>query len=251
MHYSVCAPAVFNGVALPDAIRKAHAAGAEVCEFWSWWDQDLDAVAAALEETGVKLATICTKFISLTDPSKREEYKEGLRESIAAAKKLNCSMLISQVGQDTGAPREEQHKSIVDGLKECAPMLEEAGVTLVVEPLNTYVDHKGYYLYSSLEGFDIVREINSPNVKLLYDIYHQQIMEGQLIANITPNIDLIAHFHVAGVPGRHEPLDEQEVNYPAVFAAIKKLGYKGALGLEYFPVNAPEAGLKVLFDRGL
>ena len=163
----------------------------------------------------------------------------GLGESIGAATRLNCPTLISQVGDfRRGVPRERQHACLVDGLKEAAPMLEAAGITLVIEPLNELVDHAGYYLVRSDEAFEIIDEVGSPRVKVVFDIYHQQISEGQLIANITANIDKIAHFHAAGNPGRHE-LTIGELHYPSIFKAIQGTGFDGYVGLEYWPVGDP------------
>ena len=248
MHYSVCIPAVLGGKKLEEAMTAIKEAGFAHYEFWSWWDQDVDAIAAAQARTGLKPAALCTFFIPLTEPERREEYIEGLKKTIEVAKKLGCPTLISQLGNDTGAPRSQQHASIVEGLRACTPLLEEAGLVLTIEPLNTLVNHPGYYLTSSIEGFEIVREVGSPNVRLLYDIYHQQIMEGQLIANSTANIDLIGHFHAAGNPGRHELLLPNEIHYPSVFAALKSSGYTGAIGLEYAPVGNPVEGLKALLQ---
>ena len=197
---------------------------------------------AAIQKTGVKPVAMCTKFVSLVDPATRADYIDGLRESIAAAKRIGCPTLISQTGGDTGEERARQHESLIDGLRACAPLLEEAGVTLVVEPLNTTVDHEGYYLSSSAEGFALVDEVGSPCVRLLYDIYHQQIMEGNIIDTVTANLDKIAHFHAAGVPGRHE-LDRGELNYPAIFRAIDAAGYRRYIGLEYAPLEEPERGI--------
>ncbi|MBQ4088954.1 MAG: TIM barrel protein, partial [Clostridia bacterium] len=167
---------------------------------------------------------------------------DGLRESCEAANKLGVKKLITQVGQDTGAPREEQHAAIVETLKLAKPILEAAQVTIMIEPLNTYVNHPGYYLWSSVEGFEIVREVDSPYVKVVYDIYHQQVMEGNIIPNVTQNLDCIAHLHAAGHPGRHE-MQYGESDYKVIFAAIDKAGYTGACGLEYGPLMPPEESL--------
>ena len=104
----------------------------------------------------------------------------------------------------------------------------------MIEPLNILVDHKGYFLWSSREAFDIIREVNHPLVKVVYDIYHQQIMEGNIIPSITQNLDCIAHLHSAGHPGRHE-LQLGENDYRVIFAAADQAGYQGACGLEYTP----------------
>lgn len=242
MKLSICIDAVMQGVPVPEALARLKGIGVEAFEFWSWWDKDMDAVRAAAKETGLVPAAMCTKMISLTDPVQRGAYLDGLRESIAVAKALGCRTLISQTGNDTGAERAAQHESLVGGLREAAPILEEAGITLVVEPLNTYVDHQGYYLFSSAEGFAVIDEVGSPNVRLLYDIYHQQIMEGNIIDTVTANLDKIGHFHAAGVPGRHE-LNTGELNYRAIFDALDAAGYERYIGLEYFPLDKPEAGI--------
>ena len=122
-------------------------------------------------------------------------------------------------------------------------MLEAAEVTLVIEPLNELIDHAGYYLVHSDEAFQIVDEVASDRVKVVFDIYHQQISEGQLIANITSNIDKIGHFHAAGNPGRNE-LTSGELHYPSIFQAISETGFTGFVGLEYWPKQDIAAGLK-------
>ena len=118
------------------------------------------------------------------------------------------------------------------------PILEKYGIMLVIEPLNTLVDHKGYYLVTSDEGFDIIREVDSDNVKLLFDIYHQQVSEGNVISNMVNNLDLIGHLHSAGCPGRHE-LWQGELNYGQIFEAIDNAGYNGFCALEYKPTLDP------------
>jgi hydroxypyruvate isomerase len=107
-------------------------------------------------------------------------------------------------------------------------------VTLLLEPLNTRYDHPGYFLTSSNAGAEICRKIGSPRMKLLFDCYHMQIMEGDLVKHIERNLDVIGHFHSAGVPGRHEPY-QGETDYPFLLAQIEKLGYQGVFGLEYQP----------------
>ena len=127
------------------------------------------------------------------------------------------------------------------------PLLEREGITLLVEPLNTLVNHPGYFLASSEEAFDIVKQVGSQYVKVLFDIYHQQITEGHLIANIRENITWIGHFHAAGNPGRHE-LSNGELNYEQIFKAIDETGFTGYIGLEYFPLEEPSIGLKHLIN---
>lgn len=234
MRICIPIPCFFGGMDFCDAIRKVKELGFDAAETYNWKDLDLEKVRKTCEETGVELLSMCTTEFNMTDPAKREIWLSGLRESCAAAKKAGVKRLITQVGQDTGAERAVQHESIVAALKEARPILEESGVTIMIEPLNTYVNHPGYYLWSSKEAFDIIREVNHPLVKVVYDIYHQQVMEGNIIPSITQNLDCIAHLHSAGHPGRHE-LQFGENDYHVIFAAVDKAGYTGACGLEYGP----------------
>jgi hydroxypyruvate isomerase len=123
-------------------------------------------------------------------------------------------------------------------LKRAHDVVEPHGVTLIVEPLNTLVNHKGYYLHHTAEAFEIVREVASPNVKILFDIYHVQIMDGNLIDIIRKNIASIGHFHVGDVPGRHEP-GTGEINYTNVFHAIRETGFRDFVAMEYGPSKDP------------
>ena len=238
MRLSVVIPCFFKNMDFCDAVKKIAYLGYDAAEAWSWKGIDLDALRKTLDETGVELISMCTTEFKLTDPCYRDAWIAGLKESCEAANKLGVKKLITQVGNDTGTPRKEQHASIVSGLKAGAPILEEYGITVMIEPLNTYVNHRGYYLWSSSEAFEIVREVDSPFVKVVFDIYHQQIMEGNIIPNITNNLELIAHLHGAGHPGRHE-LQNGESDYKNIIKAVSQAGYTGALGLEYLPLLDP------------
>ncbi|MBO4298976.1 MAG: TIM barrel protein [Clostridia bacterium] len=243
MRLCVPIPCFFKNVDFCDAIRRVKALGFDAIETYNWKNLDLDAVRRTCEETGVELLSMCTTEFRLTDPAFRQAWLDGLKESCLAANRAGAKKLITQVGQDTGAPRPEQHDAIVATLKLAAPILEDTGVTIMIEPLNTYVNHPGYYLWSGMEGLDIIREVGHPLVRLIFDIYHQQVMEGNIIPNITNNLDLIAHLHSAGHPGRHE-LQFGENDYRVIFDAVDKAGYKGACGLEYGPLMDPEESLK-------
>ena len=245
MNYSVCIDALYHGKDFVEGMRETKEAGLDAFEFWSWWDKEIDQIVEEKEKLGLTVAAMCTKFFSLVDPKEHESYLAGLEESIAAAKKLGCKTLISQVGADTGEAREKQYAALLQGVKKVVPVLEENGITLVLEPLNTAVDHAGYYLSSSKEAFLLAKEAGSENVKILFDIYHQQITEGDVIRSIRENISLIGHFHAAGNPGRHE-IDTGELNYPNIFRVIQETGYTGYMGLEYFPVKPALEGLQKL-----
>lgn len=242
MRLCVPVPCFFKDIPFQDAIYRIKELGFDAAETYNWKGLDFDAVKKALDDTGVELLSMCTTEFRLTDPAYRNAWLDGLKESCDAANRLGVKRLITQVGQDTGAPREEQHVAIVETLKLAKPVLENSGVTIMIEPLNTYFNHPGYYLWSAVEGFEIVREVDSPFVKVVYDIYHQQIMEGNIIPNITNNLDCIAHLHAAGHPGRHE-MQYGESDYKVIFAAVDKAGYTGACGLEYGPLLPPEESL--------
>ena len=164
----------------PEAIARVKQCGINAFEFWGWWDKDLAAIEEAAEKHAMQISACCTKFISLVDPATRSEYLDGLGESIEAAQRLKCRTLISQVGDfRPGVARQEQHDCLVQGLKESAKLLADSDVTLVIEPLNELIDHAGYYLVRSDEAFQIVDEVGSDDVKVVFDIYHQQISEGK------------------------------------------------------------------------
>jgi hydroxypyruvate isomerase len=246
MKFSVCLPAVFEKMPPAQALALSREAGMESYELWSWWDCDMDEILRAQRETGLRPAAILTPLISLTDPECRGEYIQGLKRTIDACRQLGCKSIISQVGSEIpGVTRRAQHESIVEGLRMCLPVLEGTGITLLIEPLNTRIEHKGYYLWSAGEGFEIVDEVGSPCVRMLYDIYHQYVMDDVDMSLIRENIVKIGHFHVAGYPGRHEPLGS-DIDYMAIFREILDMGYDGAFGLEYMSAGDPVSGLKAI-----
>ena len=250
MYYSVCASSIFSGVPLPETLKAIRQAGYDHYEFWSWWDQDLETLYRAQCEQRLTLAAMCTRFIPLTDPARCEAYIAGLDESIEASKRLGCTSLISQVGQEiTGVSRSDQYRSIVDGLRACVPLLQASGRTLLIEPLNTKIDHPGYYLSASEEAFRIVDEIGETCVQVLYDVYHQHIMGEDTVHEIGKNIQKIGHIHIAGYPGRHELLNENEINPSATLEMLVQTGYTKGIGLEYFPIDEPVQGLRALKEK--
>lgn len=237
---SACIEWLFADVApdLPGRVRAAAAAGLDAVEFWMWRGRDLDAIAAAVNDSGITVAGICVEpWGALTDPATHDEFLTGVRESCAAAAKLGCRTLISQVGPERErVPRADQHDAIVTGLGKAAPVVEDAGVTLIIEPLNTKVDHVGYYLHDSAEGIQIVREVDSPHVKMLYDRYHSLTMGEPIGYGIDGNMDLVHHVHIADVPGRHEP-GTGHADWQAELDHLAGQGYEGYLGLEYQPTT--------------
>lgn len=248
MKFSVCVDALYAGEDFSEALREIKKSGLSAFEFWSWWDKDIEAIAATAEELELQVSAFCTKMIPLTDRNCHDEFLSGLQESIVTAKKLNCSTLIAQIGPNLEEiSREEQMENVANGLKRCIPELEKAKITLVYEPLNTKVDHQGYFLSTTEDAVRIHDAVKSQWVKILFDFYHQQISEGNVIQNSVNNLEKIGHFHAAGNPGRNE-LYLGEMNYPGILAELEKNGYQGFVGLEYFPKEERFAELCRLSD---
>lgn len=249
MKYSVCVDALYrNKGSFSDAVQEIKKAGYGAVEFWGWWDKDIDEIKKLKDELNLEIAAFCTMFVNPGDKECQDEYLEELKKSIDVAKKLNCSTIISQAGADVQSAqkritRKQHRKTLIETMKKAAEIVECEGITIVIEPLNILVDHPGYHLWFSEDGFDLIDKIGSPNIKLLFDIYHQQITEGNLISNITENINKIGHFHAAGVPGRNE-ITRGEIDYKHVFEAINALGYKKFMGLEYMTDEDPLKGLQ-------
>ena len=243
MKLSVCLNSVTGKMDRLEAIKLSKKIGYSAVEFWEGSDFDIEARKKVMDETGLKLACMGGAK-GLVDPATRPAFLEMVKTSLVNTEKMGAKTFIATTGNElAGIPRGVQRRSVVDGLKEAAKLLAGSGKTMVLEPLNILVNHKGYFLFSSLEAFDIIREVNSPQIKVLFDIYHQQISEGNLIQNILDNIGLIGHFHVAGNPGRHEPYIG-EINYGDIFDAADKAGYSGYAGLEYWASGDIEGSLK-------
>lgn len=250
MKISVCLDALCPQLPAEQAVALLAAKGVTCVEFWGWKHRDLPALAAACAENGVAIAGMCTTSFELTRPEKREEFLTGLRESIAAAVSIGCPVLITQGGPDTGAPRAEQTASIIAGLRAAAPLLEAAGVTLALEPLNRRKDHPDAFVERSQEAFAMVRAVGSPCVKVLFDIYHQQMSEGDILGHLLPELDAVCHLHAAAAPGRAALLGG-ELDYPTLLARIAAAGYTGCVGLEYFPAERTAEGLPADLDAVL
>ena len=230
---------------LPEQMEKVAEARFHGFEFGNWRANDPATITPLAHKLGIECACIVgnqgvnPKGMTLTDPRDREGFLAEIRASVEAAKRFETRRMVTLTGNEVpGASREQQHKSIVEGLKAAHDIVAPHEITLIVEPLNTLVDHKGYYLNHTPEAFEIIREVDSPYVKILFDIYHVQIMDGNLIDTIRKNIAAISHFHVGDVPGRHEP-GTGEINYGNVFKAIGATGFTGFVAMEYNPSKDP------------
>lgn len=221
---------------MPSRIRAAAAAGYRHVEYHLWRDKGVDEVAAALAETGLTLTGICADpRRSLVDPAQHEELLQAVRESLIAAKALgNPPLIVASGFTREGVGAKEHFDAAVSVLTKAAALAEEAGVMLVLEPLNDRVEHPGMYLVSTTLGLDIVEAVGSPNLRLLYDVYHSAVMGEDMEAVLSGRIHLVHHVQVADMPGRNEP-GTGMIDWPATMATLKRLGYAGDIGLEYRP----------------
>ena len=234
INLSLCIEPLFKAYAMADRIKLAADAGYKAVEFWDPSGKDLQQMASVAVSNNVQFAA-CT----LSEPRKfpldksSDLVTENVRRSIEIAQEIDCPTMIG-LSSDISGRSDSQKNILIENLKRIADLLVKADKTLIIEALNSLVNHKGYYLDNSAVAFEIVKCVNCPNIKVLYDVYHMQIMEGNLVSNITEHIEWIGHFHTAGVPGRHEPINN-EIDYPYIMKQIRLLEYKHYVGLEYWP----------------
>ncbi|HUQ92757.1 MAG TPA: TIM barrel protein [Bryobacteraceae bacterium] len=247
---SVRVEPLFPGMPLSRQIERVAEAGYQGFEFGDWRVQNAAEITKTKNRLGVECACIVGNRgvnpvgMGLCDPRERSGFLTEIKASADAARRFETTRLVVLTGNRIPhMPREQQHASIVEGLKRAHDIVAPLGITLIVEvintlaevePLNPRTNHLNYYLNYTREAFEIIREVSSPFVKVLFDLYHVQIMEGNLIDTIRKNIQAIDHFHVGDVPGRHEP-GTGEIHHGNVFQAIRDTGYKNFVAMEYIP----------------
>jgi hydroxypyruvate isomerase len=175
--------------------------------------------------------------------------EEGFRTNIPLAAAAGVPNVITFSGTRRGMSDDEGARNTIAGLNRVKRIAEDHGVTICMELLNSKVNHPDYMADHTAWGVRVMEEVNSPNVKLLYDIYHMQIMEGDLIATISKNMRWMGHFHTGGVPGRHELDEMQEVQWDGVMRAIAGAGFKGYVAHEFVPVRDPLISLREAVAR--
>jgi hydroxypyruvate isomerase len=239
--YSACIEWLFAepGDRFADRIRHAADAGLPMIEFWRWTDKDVDAIAAALDETGIAVSSIVAEpMIPLTDAANKQRWLDGLKDSLAVARRLGAPVMIAQAGDDlNGLSRDAQRKALTDALRAAADILKDTGVRLGVEPLNTRIDHIGYFLGSTVEALDIVDEIDRPEIGIVYDIYHSAVMGEKTEDVIGNRVSRVFHVHIADHPGRNDP-GTGTIDLRHRLDWLFAQGYRGSVGLEYRPLAA-------------
>jgi hydroxypyruvate isomerase len=228
----------------------------EFVEFWSWTDKNLDAVKKAASDCGISISGFNGDAdYSLVDPGQKKNYLEFLKKSVDAAKKIDAlSVTIHSnalgsrgtvVDHYIGLSHTVKLCSMYDTLLECSKIAEQNNITLYLEALNTVIDHVGNFLVHTSDAAEITRLIGSPRLKILYDVYHMQLNEGNLCENISTFIDQIGHVHIADVPGRHEP-GTGEINYHHIFNYLEKADYTGLVGYELLPKTSTAEAVKAI-----
>ena len=243
MKFSACIEWLFADEAsdFADRIRIAHRVGLDAIEFWLWSNKDLAAVEAAVHETGIVVTGfVAEPMIPLTDPANRDAFIEGLGKSIDVAKRFDAKVLIAQAGNDLpDRTRSEQRAALVATLKAAGACLEGTGIRLGVEPLNTLIDHKGYFLDSTVETLDIIDEVDRPEIGIVYDVYHSAVMGEKTEEAVAGRVGRVFHVHVADHPGRNDP-GSGGIDLRPRLGWLFAHGYRGTIGLEYQP-KAPSS----------
>jgi hydroxypyruvate isomerase len=219
-----------------------------VNEFKQWSDDDFRRANAKKRSLGITFDSTAGLSKDIADPAGREAFLGDLRNFFPVAAKLECPAIIVLSGNRIdGVSHEAQHNACVEVLKPAADMAARENVTLLVENIDQEENPK-YFLTSVAAGFEIVRKVDNPHVKFLYDFYHEQIAEGNLIEKLEKNIDLVGLVHVADVPGRHQP-GTGEINYASIFRKLAELKYDRYAAMEFLPAGDPVAVLKMAREQ--
>jgi hydroxypyruvate isomerase len=222
-----------------DRIRAAAADGFTSVEMWMTSTQDLSALSAAAKEVGVRISSVLAEpRFSFTMPGvDLNVFFDGLRESITRAKVLGAPRVVLGSGMGfPGKKRPAQLDELIKVFKDAAVIAEAEGIELVLEPVNTRVDHPGALLDRTEEAIYIAKGVGSPNFKILYDIYHSSVEGEDVVAMLRKHSNLIGYIQLADSPGRGEP-GSGKIDWKPVLAAVKESGYQEVIGLEYYPTK--------------
>ncbi len=258
---SVCIEPLFSSMPYAERIRRAAELGFTAYEFW-FHDKRFDGRSlvpepkdfAQIAELNQRYGLATTDFVfnhpdggvvaSLVDARDRPLLLDSIERMAGLARQIGCTSLICGSGNRVpGLERERALDSMAEGLARLAPDCKRHGITLLVEPFNSRVDHPDCFLDDPEACVQVLRQVNSPNVRMLFDIYHMQIMHGDILGFVKKNLSFIGHFHIAGVPGRAEPCPS-ELDYGFILRQIDAMGYAGHFGLEYWPTRDPGESLR-------
>ncbi|MFN0019520.1 MAG: hydroxypyruvate isomerase family protein [Pirellulaceae bacterium] len=220
-----------------DRIRKAAEFGFPAFEMWPYQGKDIDGIAKLTKELGVAISqfTAWPFEPGMNNPANEDKVVAQIEEACQVAHKLNVHKMCVVAGNlQKGMSMEQMHAQVIKTLKRAAPIVEREKVMLILEPMNGRVDHPGHCLYGSVDAVKICRAVDSPMVKINWDLYHMQISEGDLCGRLKDGFDQVGYLQLADHPGRHEP-GTGEIHYNRVLRQAQELGYKDYVGLELTP----------------
>ena len=238
---------VYKDLPFEQRLEKVAEAGYQavelVKEFENWTDADFRRGNSKKRSLGITFDATAGVWTGTADPRARDKFVGDLKNFLPIAEKLECSAIIVLSGNRVeGLSHDAHHEACIEALKRGADLAAKQKATLLLENIDQEENPK-YYLTSVAEGFEIIRKVNHPNVKFLYDFYHEQIAEGNLIEKLEKNIDLVGLVHIADVPGRHEP-GTGEINYANIFRKLAQLKYDRYAAMEFEPAGDPVAALR-------
>lgn len=254
LNLSVCIETLYTELPFLERIKAVKSDGFSHIEFWSWENKDLEAIKNVCRDIDMKIKTFNgDSSYSLIDPTHKKDYLTYLEKSILVAKEINAKSLTihSNALDDTGSVIKQYTElsetvktcSMYNALLNCLDLAEQYNISLNLEPSNIYVDHIGNYLTTTQMAAEMVQLIDSPKLKVLYDVYHMHINEGNITYNIKKYWNEIGHIHIADAPGRNEP-GTGEINYKYIFHLLKSLNYNGVVGCELFPKHNTTTAIK-------
>jgi hydroxypyruvate isomerase len=234
-----------------EAAAKAGLDSVEfVGEHYEWSDADIARVKNLARSLKLGIDTLSSvprwgqQKINMVEPAGREVFLKEVEKNLVFAQKLEIPMALLMSGNAVPSLSfEQQFAAVVDCAKRAGDLAAKAGITLIFEPLNTKVNHKGYFLSNCVDGLRLMKEVNHPNVRLLFDLYHEQVERGDVIRTALAAMPYVKVFHVADNPGRHEP-GTGEMNYANIYKAIAKAGYTEYITMEYLPVEEQVSSLQ-------
>lgn len=228
-----------------EKIEKAHADGFDAIEFWAYQSEDIDAIVAKCEELEMKVTNITAWGPSITAGDNHDEFEAGIKDALVVAQKLGTKkMTVVAHKWAEGVSEEDQIKNYTAALKRVAPLCEEAGVMIIIEPFNP-VNHGKNLLNGSQLAVEICREVDSPMIKINWDFYHMQLSEGALITYLERGFDQVGYLQLGDTPGRNQP-GTGELNYKAILKAAYDLGYRGYVGVECRPKGTEQEAIQQL-----
>ena len=249
---------IYTELPFYERFAAARADGFDTVEMWDWNNKDLPRVKELLAQNGLTLAAMSGDGpLSMCDPATKDAYIDFIKQSLNAAKFLDCKTLVihsdaleewPQYAKPLSGAYSQltRYLTMYQVLTAIAPMAEEAGVTFVLEALNTVKDHCGNFLASTADSCDLVAAVNSPNLKILYDSYHMYLNEGKICETAEKYLPYIGHIHIADAPGRNEP-GTGVLNFTAFMRHLDRLGYDRTVGFEFYPATDTPTAIKAVW----